>query len=134
MHMQVRNTKTKLLVANFFKDNPNPLSLSQVFELVRVKLPKTAHSTVYRIVKDFLTDGKLIQIDWRQRGSFFEWADREHHHHLVCDSCNEITDIDDEVLGFQIEQLSRQTGFQIKNHSIEISGVCAPCQSSGPQK
>jgi Fur family ferric uptake transcriptional regulator len=128
--MKLRNTKTKTLVEEIFCHYTKPLSLQQVFRLVEKKLPRTALSTVYRIIKSFQTEGKVIQVDWRQRGSFYEWSDRQHHHHLVCDSCGKVADIDDQVIGFQSESITQKTGFLIQDHSIEIKGICLPCQSN----
>jgi Fur family transcriptional regulator, ferric uptake regulator len=127
--MLSRNTKTKALVEKIFQGNLVPLSIQDVFSKVSTHYPKTAYSTVYRIILGLAKEKKLIQVDWRERGSYFEWANRGHHHHLICRSCGDVTDIDDSLLGFEPRKITSQTGFAIQAHSIEITGVCAPCQS-----
>lgn len=130
--MLTRTTKTKQLVTQLFHDSATPLSLEKVYQAVKKKLPKTAYSTVYRIAQHLQQTGQLTQVDWRERGSFFEWADREHHHHVVCESCGQVTDLDDHTLGVELTQITKKTGYLIKNHSIELTGVCSPCQTTYP--
>lgn len=126
--MHHRNTKTKTLVVNLLKSTAIPTSLNDIFTKVKYKLPNTAYSTVYRIVQKLKSQKKVTAIDWRLRGSRYEWAEMNHHHHLVCDSCGDITDIDDNVLNFESQKITQKTGFITKDHSIELYGVCLPCQ------
>lgn len=126
--MVSRATKTKQLVAQLFSDSPTPLSLREVYGLVKAQHPLTAYSTVYRIVGKLQGDEKLITIDWRERGSRFEWAQKEHHHHLVCNSCGDVEDVKDELLRYSDKKITATTGFVVKNHSIELFGLCEPCQ------
>lgn len=126
--MESRNTKVKSLVTAIFQNHQQPLSLKEVFDEVKRTYPHTAYSTVFRIIKQLHTRQQLVQVDWRERGSYFEWAQRHHHHHLVCDTCGEVVDIEDSVLGFKPDSITQQTGFIIKNHSIEIKGTCRSCQ------
>jgi Fur family ferric uptake transcriptional regulator len=129
-HMTPRNTKTKQKIEDIFQKYKHPLPLQQVFELVKKKFPSTALSTVYRVIHSFQVEGKLIQVDWRQRGSQYEWANRQHHHHLVCDTCGKVTDVDDQVIGFHAASITQKTGFLIQDHSIEMKGICSPCQEN----
>ena len=58
----------------------------------------------------------------------------EHHHHLVCQSCNKSVHLD-ECLVEQFEETIRNSyGFQIKSHLLELFGLCQDCsngQSAG---
>lgn len=128
--MLTRTTKTKELVTQLFHQSTVPLSLEQAYRTVKETFPKTAYSTVYRIAQQLQQAGQLTQVDWRERGSFFEWADRAHHHHVVCENCGQVTDLDDQTLGVELTQVTKKTGYIIKKHSIELTGVCAPCQTN----
>jgi Fur family ferric uptake transcriptional regulator len=64
----------------------------------------------------------------RERGSRFEWAERPHHHHLVCDDCGRTVDIEDRDFGFSGARLRARTGFLVEHHSIELEGTCPDCQ------
>ena len=127
--MNSRTTKTKKQVVKILSDSQAPLLMTEVFEQVRKTLPQTAYSTVYRIMQTFREEKKVAVVDWRERGNRYEWiSDHHHHHHLVCNTCGEVTDVDDSLLNFQETKIQKQTGFLVQDHSIEVFGLCSPCQ------
>lgn len=128
--MKSRNTKTKMLVSSIFEQSEVPLLMTEVFERVQKAVPNVAYSTIYRIVQNLHEAGTLVAIDWRERGSRYEWAHKTHHHHLVCNSCGEVADVDDELLQFSTQAVAQKTGFFVKDHSIELFGECSSCQRS----
>ncbi len=123
-----RRTRTKEAVEQILQSYASPIALSELHQFIKQSLPSTAFSTIYRIVTKLHTEGKIIQIDWRERGSHYEWADLPHHHHLICSTCGRVIDIDDNILGIDVETIVRQTGFSISHHSIEVEGICPDCQ------
>lgn len=126
----MRKTRVTQLVAEIFRADSTPLSLSDLHARVAERLPATAYSTIYRLVQRLERDGKINRVDWRERGSRFEWAELPHHHHIVCGDCGRSVDLDDADLGFSERRIERRTGFVVKHHSIELEGTCFDCQPS----
>lgn len=124
-----RNTRTKEAVIQVLQSFAAPVALNELYQFIKMSLPKTAFSTIFRIVQRLEDEGKIIRIDWRERGSRYEWADLPHHHHIVCQDCGTIKDIDDKLLNFSSQKVSNGTGYVIKRHSIELEGLCQPCQT-----
>ena len=83
----MRNTRATRLVGDLLRTYARPLTLQELHDHVREHLPATAYSTVYRIVGRLEEDGRVRRVDWRERGSRFEWSDLPHHHHIVCSLC-----------------------------------------------
>lgn len=59
----------------------------------------------------------------------------EHHHHLVCRACGRVADlkVSDEVeraLVRATEQASRDSGFTITAHNLELVGTCEDCDDA----
>lgn len=123
-----RKTQTKEAVTQVLQSYAAPIALNELYEFIKVSLPKTAFSTIFRIVRQLEAEGKVVPVDWRERGSRYEWADLPHHHHIVCEDCGDVTDIDDQTLNFKAQKISDQTGYQVNHHSIELRGVCGDCQ------
>jgi Fur family ferric uptake transcriptional regulator len=124
----VRSTRASRLIAAILQADPQPLSLRELHARVARELPSTAYSTVYRVVERLERDGQVSRVDWRERGSRFEWAARPHHHHIVCDDCGRSVDIDDGDLGFSERRILERTGFEVRHHVIELEGTCADCR------
>ena len=124
----VRNTAAAGVVTELLRASPTPLSLRELHAQVSERLPRTAFSTTFRVVGRLEREDKVHRVDWRERGSRFEWADRPHHHHLVCGDCGRSVDIDDRDLGFDERRVQSRTGFTVEHHSIELEGTCPDCQ------
>jgi len=126
----VRNTPARRLVTEILETTATPLSLRELHERVQEQLPTTAYSTIFRLAERLEKAGQITRVDWRERGSRFEWADRPHHHHVVCSDCGHTVDIADADLGFNERRIEKRTGFRIRHHSIELEGTCSDCNAS----
>jgi Fur family ferric uptake transcriptional regulator len=124
----VRKTAARRLVTEILEATATPLSLRELHERVQEQLPTTAFSTIFRLAERLQKEGRITRVDWRERGSRFEWAERPHHHHIVCSDCGHTVDIADADLGFNERRIETRTGFRIRHHSIEIEGTCSDCQ------
>ena len=101
----MRKTRVTQLVVDLLQTYARPLSLQELHGRVQERLPRTAFSTIYRVVARLEADGKVERVDWRERGSRYEWAELPHHHHIVCGICGRSVDIDDTDLGFSEERI-----------------------------
>jgi Fur family transcriptional regulator, ferric uptake regulator len=55
----------------------------------------------------------------------------EHHHHIVCERCGEVTAFEDHDLERAIEQLSQRVDFAIDAHDVTLRGECPGCRAAG---
>lgn len=124
----MRKTRVSELVVDLLQTYAKPFSLRELHLLVLEPFPRTAFSTVYRVVSRLEAEGKVERVDWRERGSRYEWAELPHHHHIVCGVCGRSVDVDDADLGFSEEGIRAATGFLVNHHSIELEGICPDCQ------
>jgi len=99
--------------------------------------PHIGLTTVYRTL-DVLSDiGLVYKFDFGDGRARYELAEGpkgiNHHHHLVCTSCNRVVDytdfIDEEVelLKETEKGLSKKYDFRITNHLIQFYGLCGSC-------
>ncbi len=93
-------------------------------------LPKQDKSSVYRNVDLFekLRIIKKVQLGWKYKYELSELF-HEHHHHLTCLSCEEVTIIDEDfVIEQEITRLSFRQKFKALDHTLEIRGLCSECK------
>ena len=55
----------------------------------------------------------------------------EHHHHLVCESCGEVTAFEDRELEQAIAEVSRRVDYAVDAHDVTLRGECPSCRSTG---
>ena len=54
----------------------------------------------------------------------------DHHHHIVCESCGQVTAFEDRELEAAIEQLSRRVEYSIDAHDVTLRGECPGCRAA----
>jgi Fur family transcriptional regulator, ferric uptake regulator len=125
----MRNTRVTQAVTELLRRDARPFTIQELHARVCEHHPRTAYSTVYRVLARLEQEEKVNRVDWRERGSRFEWADLPHHHHIVCGVCGDSTDVSDVDLGFSAGRIRDATGFIVGHHSIELEGTCPDCQA-----
>ena len=54
----------------------------------------------------------------------------EHHHHLVCDNCGEVSAFDDPQLERAIERLADRVDYAVDAHDVTLRGECPSCRAT----
>jgi Fur family transcriptional regulator, ferric uptake regulator len=54
----------------------------------------------------------------------------DHHHHIVCERCGQVTAFEDRQLEAAIEHLSRRVEYSIDAHDVTLRGECPGCRSA----
>ncbi len=85
-------------------------------------------TTVYRALEALERAGLICRIESAGDERLYTYCSPVHHHHLVCDSCAQVVELDDCVLSGLVGQLERETGFAIHGHSLEFHGLCPTCE------
>ena len=50
-----------------------------------------------------------------------------HHDHLICQECGKLIEFHDDRLRSILEEVSREHGFRMTTHRLEVDGLCAEC-------
>ena len=51
----------------------------------------------------------------------------DHHHHLVCDRCGEVSAFEDRELERAIERLAGRVDYAVDAHDVTLRGECPDC-------
>jgi Fur family ferric uptake transcriptional regulator len=55
-------------------------------------------------------------------------GDDGHHHHLICNHCSRVLELDGCMLAKFDEEIARHSGFRSVSHRLEFFGLCPDCQ------
>jgi Fur family transcriptional regulator, ferric uptake regulator len=53
----------------------------------------------------------------------------DHHHHLVCESCGEVSAFEDPELERAIERLAGRVEYSVAAHDVTLRGECPACRA-----
>lgn len=111
-----------------------PMSVQEVSDAVGAAVPL---SSLYRIIADLLGAGVLIRLEFAQGFARFELDEElaEHHHHLVCTECGQVSDLElpdlERTIGETSRRILRTAGFTARAHRLDFFGVCGGCRPAG---
>ena len=126
-----RLTKVRKTLLNCLQHATGPLSVQELLAQLAQKGIRPHKTTVYRELEFFLAQGWVEEVKIAGRSSAFEWSQGEHHHHLVCRSCDKVEDVElgasEDVL-FALEREFQRVGrFSDIRHQLSFSGLCDRC-------
>ena len=83
-------------------------------------------ATVYRALELLEKRGMLARIHLDGCHGYTV-CDEGHHHHLICNSCNQVLAVDAKSVEDAILQLAAELNFRVDTHTLEFSGMCRGC-------
>jgi Fur family ferric uptake transcriptional regulator len=124
----IKNTPSRLSVLDILEKEHAPVDVAHIVGHVKSLDNKIDQATVYRILQTFENKGIIDKFEFGEGKSRYE-IKREDHHHLVCDNCRGVTDIEDNVMHKWEKEIMKTKGFNIKKHNLEFFGLCKNCQN-----
>ena len=88
-------------------------------------MPTISLRTVYQTLNDLASMGELVQLELGTGSARFD-PNLDAHHHLVCDQCGKVLDVEVDASTVQVPSAGRR-GFNIESTEIVFRGVCADC-------
>lgn len=123
-----RNTRQKQMILSILKEADRPMSINEVYALVSKHLPKIAKSTIYRNIDSLLSQNLIDKYHLNDSEIFYriKHNQSEHKHFIICDACKKMFDLPSCPIQ-EIEHAMEEEGFIIKEHQIQITGICKSC-------
>ena len=105
----------------------------ELYESLKHKHSEIGLVTVYRTLAALTRAGLICQIESTGETRIYARRSRAHHHHLVCGRCSRVMEFNECELKSLIEKLTRETGFEVRSHSLEFQGLCRECSRAGKE-
>ncbi len=116
-----------MAILGVLKSQGKPMSILEVTEALKNKINQV---TVYRAL-EALTESRFLQkVNLQDLSTYYELVvGVEHHHHIVCEQCGAVEDIEncDKEKMEEIALHKSRKFDSIQAHSIEFFGVCNRC-------
>jgi Fe2+ or Zn2+ uptake regulation protein len=97
-----------------------------VYTDVLTEVPGVSKATVYRALDNLVQLGLARRVHHDGSSARYD-GNAERHHHLICDGCGSIRDLDWEVLDAIPAPKLRASAFEIRDFFVSFRGLCREC-------
>lgn len=123
-----RLTPQRLMVLDALHEAEGHISAPDICDRVRAKYPWVNKSTIYRTL-DLLKELDLVtETELGGDKLYYHQAEKGHHHHLICQKCGKVLDIDEDVFASLASTLRQKYRFSADLKHLAIQGHCLKCR------
>lgn len=125
-----RYTTRRRALVELLAELDQPLTIPQLLEHRR----EMAQSSVYRNLAVLERAGVVHRFATADEFARYELAEdlTEHHHHLICDRCGDVTDFTmSDAIEAELEEalakVAKRAKFTARHHRLDLVGTCFNC-------
>lgn len=122
-----RLTPQRIMIVSAIENSDHHISADEIYTRVAESYPAVNISTVYRTLELLKKLGLVTETDLGEGRVKYHPADKGHHHHLVCQECGGMADMDESLLDTLGDTLLKQYRFKADLKHLAILGRCAKC-------
>ena len=104
------------------------MSAEDVYRILLDDGTEVGVATIYRVLTQFEQAGILLRHHFETGKAVYELNKGEHHDHLVCVKCGDVTEFHNEEIERLQDKIAQDNGYRIVDHALYMYGVCGKCQ------
>lgn len=128
-----RVTRQRLLVADALASHGRQITAQDLYDRLRRSDPRIGRATVFRTLEALVSAGVARRLE--QDGHVYGYVACRpgHHHHLACDRCGRVEEIEEGYITPVADRVASDLGFVIDDARLDFYGRCAACRAAeGP--
>jgi Fur family ferric uptake transcriptional regulator len=122
----LRATRQRLTVLEALRGRDDAVTAQDLYAELRAAREPVGLTTVYRTLTA-LAEAGFLDTFARESEQAFRLCSDQHHHHLVCELCNRIEELESDLVEEWVTRVAGGRGFQVTGHRADIFGICSSC-------
>jgi Fur family peroxide stress response transcriptional regulator len=123
----VRMTPQRHAILAYLLETMNHPTADEIYKALEDRFPSMSVATVYNNLRLFKEGNLVTELTYGDSSSRFD-ANVSEHYHVICRDCGKIVDFAYPCLQEVESVASKETGFTIESHRMEVYGKCETCQ------
>lgn len=127
----MRASSVEKLILEFFEKQSVTeahFTALEVYQQIKPRLPAVNSSTVYRALERMTHAGKISVSDMGRGAAVYSLVNGKLHHHLICNGCNKVITVGNEIVQPFFDTLSKRFKHKIVTNHLVLFGYCESCQ------
>ncbi len=117
-------TRARIKILERLEQATKPMTAQELHE--KLADTKMDLATVYRSLNKFADAGLISRVQLGDEFARFEFV-KHHHHHIVCNSCGKVQEVELCNLNELSKDIAQKTGFRNIAHQVVFRGDCQEC-------
>ncbi len=127
-----RLTRARKVVIQTIISSRRASTPQQIFEMARKKYPAIGLVTVYRTVEKLEKLGLIRRVHQETGCNAYLPEEQGHNHLVICENCGKAEYFEGDDLLPLFRRVNEANGFWVKNHWLQLTGICSDCQKGLP--
>lgn len=123
-----RLTPQRLMVVKAVEEADSHISAEEIYLQVRARYSHMNISTVYRTLELLSQLGLVTETDLGDGRVRYHSIGKGHHHHLVCEKCGAIIDVEESMLTPLWNEIGQRYDFEVNMKHLALFGLCSKCR------
>ena len=124
-----RLTPQRIMVLDAVEQADSHISADEIHTQVLGRYPHMNISTVYRTLELLEKLGLVTKTDLGDGRVRYHSIKKGHHHHLVCQKCGAIIDMEESILSPLWAEIRQQYDFKVNMKHLAFFGLCPRCRT-----
>lgn len=126
-----RSTRQRVALGQLLLEVDDFRSAQQLHAVLAGRGDAVGLTTVYRALQTLLDAGEVDVVLRADGEALYRRCGPAHHHHLVCRRCGRTVEVAGPAVERWAERVAEEHGFTQVSHTVEVFGVCRPCEALG---
>lgn len=123
----MRRSRQREEILKVLKETTSHPTADWIYRQVRNSVPNISLGTVYRNLHILRVAGEILELNYGNSLSRFDFRTDEHYHFL-CDKCGCVRDVE-KCEGLDLNSaFARAASLDIREHRLEFHGLCLDCK------
>lgn len=129
---KLKFTSQREIILYTLYNNDEHFTSEDLYMLIKTEYPELGigMATVYRSLTLLEENGLISSISLGIQGKKYEIANKPHHDHIICESCNKIVEFENDEIENLQHTIAEENGFKLTNHLMQLYGICGDCQKN----
>ena len=123
----MRMTNQREIILEELKRSGGHLTADELYERVRLLIPRISLATVYRNLEILSNLGILKKLEVGGRQKRFDY-DVHEHDHICCVMCHRIDNVELSREQIPLDTAMGRSGYSITGYRLELAGICPACR------
>ena len=126
----LRVTPQRLLILEALRSCSGHVTAEDIHGLIVDAYPNLNITTVYRNLEALVAAGVVTETRLGGKYLYYELSPGSRHHHLVCERCGHVAELDDALVEPLRQAIARKHGFSARVEHLAVFGVCRACEGA----